>query len=117
MITYFKLHIRKSLTDVSFRIPHNAHALDLPRLRKMFPQTLLLRLEIEVSDEDTAARIVRRRMRNGVDADMAVENDVPVKFESFAGGCRGREYDISIEGLLLLVELVGYECSFARDLF
>lgn len=80
MIAHLKLHVRKSLTDVSLRIPHNAHALDLPRLRKMLPQTLLLRLEIKVSDEDTATRIVRRRMCNRVDTDMAVENDVTVKF-------------------------------------
>lgn len=117
MIAYLELHVRKSLTDISLRVPHNAHALDLPRLRKMLPQTLLLRLEIKVSNEDTATRVVRRRMCNRVDTDMAVENDVAVKFESFTGGCRGREHDISIEGLLLLVELVGYECSFARDLF
>lgn len=117
MIAYLKLHICKSLPDISLRISHNTHALDLPRLRKMLPQALLLRLKIEVADENTATRIMRCRMCNGVDADMAVENDAAVKFESFASGRGGREYDVSVEGLLLLVKLVGYECGFAGNLF
>lgn len=83
----------------------------------MLPQALLLCLEIKVADEDTATCIVWRWVCNGVDADVAIENDVAVKFESFTGGCSGREYDVGVEGLLLLVELVGYECGFAGNLF
>lgn len=59
---------------------------------------------------------MRCRVCNGVDADVAVENDVAVKFKSFASGYGSREYDIGVEGLLLLVKLVGYECSFAGNL-
>lgn len=117
MIAYLKLHVRKSLPDISLRISHNTHAFDLPRLREMLPQALLLCLEIKVTDEDTATCIVWRRMCNRVNADVAVENDVTVKFESFTGGRSGRKYDVGVESLLLLVELVGYECGFAGNLF
>lgn len=117
MIAYLKLHVREPLPNVCLCISYDAYTFDLPRLCEMLPQTLLLGFEVEVSNKDTAPRIMRGWMCDGVDADVTVEDYNTVKLERFAGSRRGGKDDIGVEGLLLLVELVGYECSFAGDLF
>lgn len=56
-------------------------------------------------------------MRDGVHADVAVEDYHSVELERFTSCCGSGKDDVGIEGLLLFMQFVGYECGFAGDLF